>query len=186
MGIQSGSEEMLHHFHRPVPKQKAIDSAKIIVDCGVEGYFDLITKVHFEKEEHLRQTFDFLVEFPREFKCVGFGAMVSFPKFGYTEQVEQEGARLAVSDEDYFYYHKLYYLTRTKLPRWLVRAIGKSRLVRRYPSLIDRLLPAKLPFFFMGDIGDLSGEVMDAPHSQAIIPGGELDRGRPSEAAAPA
>jgi radical SAM superfamily enzyme YgiQ (UPF0313 family) len=185
MGIQSGSEEMLQHFHRPVSQQKAIDAAKIIVECGVDGFFDLITKAHFEKEEHLRQTFEFLVDFPQEFKCVGFGAMVSFPKFGYTEQVEKEGARLAVSDRDYLYYHKLYYLTRTDLPRWLIRAVGNSRLVRRFPSLIDRLLPAKLPFFFMGDIGDLSNEVMDAPHSQAIIPGGELDRGRSSEAAVP-
>jgi hypothetical protein len=185
MGIQSGSEEMLKQFHRPVPKQRAIEAAKIIVDCGVESaFFDLITRAHFEREEHCRQTFEFLVDFPREFKCVGFGAMVSFPKFGYTEQVEAQQATLSLSDEDYLYYHKLYYLTRTALPRWVIRAIGKSRLVRRHPSLIDRVLPEKLPFFFMGDVSDLSSEVIDMPHAQAVIPGGELDRGRPSEAAA--
>ena len=186
MGIQSGSEEMLHHFHRPVPKQRAIEAAKIIVDCGVDQFFDLITKAHFEKEEHCRQTFEFLVEFPWQVKCVGFGAMVSFPRFGYTEQVEEQQAKLALSEEDYFYYHKLYYLTRTSLPRWLVRAIGNSQIVRRYPTLIDRLLPEKLPFFFMGDISDLSSEVIDVPHAQAVRPGGEIDRGRPAEAAVPA
>ena len=187
MGIQSGSEEMLHHFHRPVPKQRAIEAAKTIVDCGVEvAFFDLITKVHFEREEHCRQTFEFLVDFPRQFKCVGFGAMVSFPKFGYTEQVDEQKAQLVLSEADYFYYHKLYYLTRTDLPRWLVRAIGKSRLVRRHPRLIDALLPEKLPFFFMGDISELSSEVIDMPAAQAIIPGGELDRGAPTEAAVPA
>lgn len=186
MGIQSGSEEMLHQFHRPVPRQRAIEAARIIHDVGVDAFFDLITKVHFEKEEDCRQTFEFLVDLPPNFQCVGFGAMVSFPKFGYTQAVEERQATLLLSDADYDYYHKLYYLTRTKLPRWLVRAIGNSRVVRRRPSLIDRLLPKKLPFFFLGDVGDLSSEVLDAPHAQAVIPGGELDRGRPAEAAAPA
>lgn len=119
-------------------------------------------------------------------QCVGFGAMVSFPKFGYTEHVAQRNAKLTVSDADYDYYHKLYYLTRTPLPRWLVRRLGKSRILRRWPSLIDPLLPKKLRFFFLGDPKDLSAEVLDAPHAQAIIPGGELDRGHRAEAAAPA
>jgi radical SAM superfamily enzyme YgiQ (UPF0313 family) len=186
MGIQSGSEEMLHEFHRPVPRQRAMEAARIIADVGVTAFFDLITKVHFEKEEDCRQTFDFLVDLPPNFQCVGFGAMVSFPKFGYTRNVEERKATLLLSDKDYDYYHKLYYLTRTRLPRWLVRAIGSSRLVRRYPSLMDPLLPKKLPFFFLGDVGDLSGEVLDAPHAQAVIPGGELDRGRRTEVPAPA
>ena len=186
MGIQSGSEEMLHEFHRPVPQQKAIEAARIIDECGVDSFFDLITKVHYEREEHCRQTFDFLVELPHSMQCVGFGAMVSFPKFGYTDNVAQRKATVTLSDADYDYYHKLYYLTRTDLPRWLVRRLGKSRILRRWPSLIDPLLPKKLPFFFLGDPKDLSAEVLDAPHAQAIIPGGELDRGQRAEAAAPA
>jgi len=186
MGVQSGSEEMLQEFHRPVPKQRAMEAAAIIESCGVACFFDLITKVHFEKEEHCRATFDFLVDFPRSMQCVGFGAMVSFPKFGYTEHVADRKATLAVSDHDYRYYHKLYYLTRTNLPRWLVRRLGNSRIVRRHPSLLDPLLPEKLPFFFLGNASDISSEVHDAPHAQAVIPGGELDRGWAPERPAPA
>ncbi len=186
MGVQSGSEEMLHEFRRPVPKQRAMEAARIIEECGVECFFDLITKVHFEKEEHCRDTFEFLVDFPRSMQCVGFGAMVSFPKFGYTKNVADRGAELVLNDEDYLYYHKLYYLTRTKLPRWLVRMLGRSRIVRRRPTLLDPLLPKRLPFIFLGDVKDFSGEVLDAPHAQAVIPGGELDRGWVAEASSPA
>ena len=32
--------------------------------AGIEGFFDLITRVQFEKERHLRETFEFLVDFP--------------------------------------------------------------------------------------------------------------------------
>jgi anaerobic magnesium-protoporphyrin IX monomethyl ester cyclase len=178
MGIQSGSETMLDKFNRPVALQKAHEAARLIIECGIEAYFDLITKVHFEKEEHCKETFDFLLQFPVEMKSVGFGAMVSFPKYGYTDAVEQGGAKHFLSYLDYLFYHKLYLLTRTNLPRGLVRAIGNSKLARRYPQLIDRLLPAELPKFFLADdAGEFAGEVLDLPHAQAVIPGGRLDRG---------
>jgi radical SAM superfamily enzyme YgiQ (UPF0313 family) len=176
MGIQSGSEEILHEFHRPVPKQKAIEAAQIIIECGIECYFDLITKVHFETEEHCRQTFDFLLEFPQQMKSVGFGAMVSFPKFGYTQNVEENRKKLVLSDRDYSYYHKLYLLTRTALPRWLVRSVGQFPLFRRFPALIDPLLPSTLPFVFLGEPDDYAGDVLDLPHAQATLPRPEVDR----------
>jgi radical SAM superfamily enzyme YgiQ (UPF0313 family) len=44
MGIQSGSPEMLDVFNRPVAQDKAHEAARIIVECGLDGYFDLITK----------------------------------------------------------------------------------------------------------------------------------------------
>jgi len=93
--------------------------------------------------------------------------------------VAKEGAAVTLSDQDYLYYHKLYYLTRTTLPRSVVKAIGNSRLMRRFPQLIDRFLPAELPRFFLTEdgAGEFAGEVLDLPHAQAVIPGGRLDRG---------
>jgi radical SAM superfamily enzyme YgiQ (UPF0313 family) len=184
MGIQSGSEEILESFHRPVAQEKAIEAANTIIECGIECYFDMITKVHFEREEHCRQTFEFLLRFPQQVKSIGFAAMVSFPAYGYTKKVEDERRTLSVSDELYAYYHKLYLLTRTTLPRRVVQAIGNSRVVRRFPSLIDRLLPEKLPaFFLLDDDGPYAGQVIDNPQAQAVIPGGTLDRGLPAEGA---
>ncbi|MFI5010665.1 MAG: hypothetical protein ACHQDY_10370, partial [Solirubrobacterales bacterium] len=123
-----------------------------------------------------------LCEFPQAVRSVGFGAMVSFPRFGYTLNVESRGAELTLSDEDYRYYHKLYLLTRTPLPRRAVRTLGRSRLVRRFPQVLDRLLPDKLPFTFLGNEDDLTPEILDTPIAQAVIPGGELDRGAPPQA----
>jgi radical SAM superfamily enzyme YgiQ (UPF0313 family) len=185
MGIQSGSEEILRNdFNRPVVQNKTYEAARIIAECGVAGFFDLITKVQFEKEKHLRETFDFLLDLPVEMKSVGFGAMTSFPNYGYTKKVEADRAAITISDDLYRYYHKLYLLTRTTLPRPVVKAIGGSRLFRRFPRLIDPLLPKHLPVFFMADDDDgLSSEVLNLPHATAVIPGGKLDRGLPSDAA---
>jgi radical SAM superfamily enzyme YgiQ (UPF0313 family) len=186
MGIQSGSEEILRNdFNRPVAQQKAIEASQLILDCGLEGYFDLITKVQFEKEEHCRETFDFLLQLPQGMKSVGFGHMTMFPGYGYTKKVEADGAAVSLSDTDYAYYHRLYLLTRTPLPRRIVKAIGSSRIVRRYPALIDRLLPKTLPAFFLLDgEEEYASEVLNLPHAQAVIPGGKLERSLSDKAAA--
>jgi hypothetical protein len=185
MGIQSGSSEILtEKFNRPVDQERAIEAAQIIADAGIEGFFDLITRVQFEKERDLRETFDFLVDLPRAMKCVGFGNMTMFPNYGYTRQVADEGAELTVSDDIYTYYHKLYFLTRTSLPRFVVRAIGRLGLFRRFPSLIDPFLPKQLPAFFLVDKDDSrNSEILDLGHAQAVVPGGQLDRGLPADAA---
>jgi len=138
--------------------------------------------VQFEKEADCRQTFEFLLELPRELKTVGFAEMVSFPKYGYTDKVNGEQATFTVSDRDYTYYHKLYLLTRTRVPRRLARMIGNSRIARHFPSIIDPLLPKELPIFFMVTPNDpYAGEALNTPIGQAVIPGGTLDRGAAAE-----
>src|SRR5207244_7478285 len=97
-GVQSGSEEVLNGYNRPVEQEKAIEAARTIVECGVEGFFDLITRVHFEEERHCRETFDFLLDFPLEMKTVGFGHMTMFPGYGYTQKVVDGKHAVSVSD----------------------------------------------------------------------------------------
>ncbi len=155
MGIQSGSEEILReNFNRPVSHQKAMEAAQLIIDSGIEGFFDLITRVQFETEKHCRETFEFLCDFPRRMKSICFGNMTLFPGYGYTRQVEAQQRAVTLSDGDYAYYHKLYLLTRSRLPRALVRAIGKAAFFRRHPWLIDTFLPRRLPVFFLVGSGD--------------------------------
>ena len=87
----------------------------------------------------------------------------------------------------YRYYHKLYLLTRERLPRRLVKMIGRSRIVRRFPSLIDPLLSKELPAFFLLETNDpYASEVLSTTIGQAVIPGGTLDRGAPAEVRAQA
>ncbi|HJQ83107.1 MAG TPA: radical SAM protein [Candidatus Binatia bacterium] len=173
IGIQSGSDRILRdHFNRPVARAKAYEAARILTECGVPTFFDLITKVHFETVDDLRETFDFLLDFPKTMRTIGFAGMVSFPEYGYTKQAEAQGMRLAVSDRDYRFFHKLYLLTRTDVPRSVVRAAGRSRLLRRFPSLLDPLLPKTLPQLFLDPAdGEAETGVLSSTYAQAVLPG---------------
>ena len=101
------------------------------------------------------------MEFPKELKCVAFGEMISFPTYSFSVMSEQnqiakkDPNRIAVavadqqpSQEVYDYYHRLYRLTRTKLPVDTIREIGRDIRYRRDPKLIDPFLnPEKIPRF---------------------------------------
>jgi len=149
IGIQSGSDQVLKEYNRPIPAQMSIEAARTLIECGVDAFFDLITQSEVETEETCRETFEFLLEFPREMKTVGFYPMTQFPTYGYTERVKSRRQRAALSAEDYEYWHRMYFLTRTELPREEVRRIAASPEVRRHPSTIDYLLPETLPFFYL-------------------------------------
>ncbi len=149
IGIQSGSEQVLRAYDRPVARKNAIDAARTIVATGLVGFFDLITMSEFETEETCRETLEFLLDFPREMKTVGFYPMIQFPGYGYTRKVEAEGRAVTLGADDYAYFHRLYLLTRTRVPRRVVRALARSRLVRWNPRVLDPLLPKTLPFFYL-------------------------------------
>jgi radical SAM superfamily enzyme YgiQ (UPF0313 family) len=184
VGIQSGSDTILReHFNRPVDRERAYAAARVLAECGVETFFDLITKVHFETEDDLRRTFEFLLDFPKEMRSIGFAGMVSFPEYGYTKAVAANGTKPRVDERDYRFFHKLYLLTRTNLPRPVMRAVSRSRLMRRFPGLIDPLLPRKLPVLFLEpDAGDeQAAGVLNSTYAQAVIPGWVPKESRPAE-----
>jgi radical SAM superfamily enzyme YgiQ (UPF0313 family) len=149
MGIQSGSGDVLREYNRPVDREIALQAARTIVEAGIIGFFDLMTQSEYETHASCRETFEFLLELPVEMRTAGLYPMTLFPGYGYTEKVRTQRRGLQLTDADYAYYHRLYLLTRTRVPMWLKRALGRSRVVRRFPKLIDPLLPAKLPFFYL-------------------------------------
>jgi radical SAM superfamily enzyme YgiQ (UPF0313 family) len=149
IGIQSGSHDVLKEYNRPIPAEMSIRAAQELVDCGLDAFFDLITQSDVETEISCRETFNFLLDFPRGMKTVGFYPMVKFPTYGYTNGVAARQTTNPLSDDDYNYWHKMYLLTRTDLPREKIRALAESPDVRRDPSLVDHLLPDTLPFFYL-------------------------------------
>lgn len=149
VGIQSGSREVLAEYNRPVPMDMTIKAARLIVDCGIDAFFDLLTRSEVETEQSCRDTFNFLLDFPREMKTVGFYPMTKFPDYGYTRKVAEQRRTSPLTDADYDYYHRLYLLTRTELPREVMVALGDSPTIRREPALLDPLLPERLPFFYL-------------------------------------
>jgi radical SAM superfamily enzyme YgiQ (UPF0313 family) len=149
MGVQSGSQSVLREYNRPVDNDISVRAAQIIIDAGIRGFFDLMTMSEYETEETCRETFEFLMRLPTAMQTVGLYPMTLFPNYGYTAKVKERNLKPQLSAAQYEYWHKLYLLTRTQLPRRLVNALGRSRVVRRFPKLLDPLLPDKLPFFWL-------------------------------------
>lgn len=149
IGIQSGSPSVLKQYNRPIDPEMSIRAAQILIDCGISSFFDLITQSEIETDETCRETFEFLLEFPREMKTVGFYPMTKFPTYGYTRNVDEKAQTPTLSEHDYEYWHRMYLLTRTDLPTDRIREIAASPEVRRTPSMIDHLLPETLPFFYL-------------------------------------
>ncbi len=150
MGIQSGSSRILReHFSRPTPLGRTREAIQIILDAGIQCFFDLITKVEFETEDDLRQTFEFLMKLPKDIRCVGFAEMVKFPGYGYTADVADAGKSHTVSDDLYRYYHRLYWLALTDLTDELKLRLADDPKFRDRPELLDEYLPAAVPFEFI-------------------------------------
>ncbi|MCW5892791.1 MAG: B12-binding domain-containing radical SAM protein [bacterium] len=149
VGIQSGSEKVLKAYDRPVEQDLAIRAAQTIIDCGLSGFFDLITRSEYETDATCRETFDFLLRFPQAMQTVGFYPMIRFPGYGYERGVLATNQQATLDDHDYAYWHRLYLLTRTTWPEWVKRRVGTTGVFRRWPKLIEPLLPKTLPFFYL-------------------------------------
>ena len=113
MGVQSGSERVLkEHFNRPTKSDRVIAAAEEIVEAGITGFYDLITRVDFETVEDLDE---------------------------YSEDViaaESKGILNRPSDQDYDFYHHLYLLSRSTLPVSKIREIRNDPKYRENPSLM--------------------------------------------------
>lgn len=149
MGVQTGSERLLkEHYNRPTELKRIIEAAQEIVDAGLEGTFDLITRGPFDTEPDLRATFELLVDFPKGLQCLGFGLMTLVPTFSLTRQAEKAGIigkdsfqyELPLSEETYSYYHKLYLLTRTSIEKEKLMQLADDVRFRENQDLLQPYL----------------------------------------------
>jgi radical SAM superfamily enzyme YgiQ (UPF0313 family) len=178
MGIQSGSERILEDvYNRPTPLARVIEASQEIIDAGIIGYFDLISKSSFETEEDLRATYNFLIDLPQEMVYLGAGDMKSYPTYAYSRQekaAHSDGVLASstkVDDKTYEYYHNLYWVARNPfISKEEKREIGntaafrdKSELLKQYiyhqPTFEDGLRDMRLAV--------ISGE---HPHNMHSIP----------------
>jgi len=142
MGVQSGSERMLKEFYnRPTKTSRVIEAAQEIIDVGIVGWFDMITKSEFETEADLRATFDFLLDLPREMNTFWYGEMVSFPTYSYDAQLLASDGNQRPHDEVYEYYHKLFRCTRKPFfSRADLEQLGSDPKYREDHSQLDQFL----------------------------------------------
>ena len=144
MGIQSGSKRILEDvYNRPTPLDRVIEAAQEIVDAGIVGYFDLITKSTFETEADLRATFEFLIDLPQEMNYGGYAEMKSYPTYSYTikEESASDGniltSTMTVDDKTYDYYHNLYWVARNPyIDKHEKLSIADEPLFREQPELL--------------------------------------------------
>ncbi|MBK6510113.1 MAG: B12-binding domain-containing radical SAM protein [Haliea sp.] len=140
MGVQSGSERVLkEHFNRPTKSDRVIAAAEEIVEAGITGFYDLITRVDFETVEDLDETFEFLLKFPLQMNTFMLPNMTSYPTYQYSEDViaaESKGILNRPSDQDYDFYHHLYLLSRSTLLVSKIREIRNDPKYRENPSLM--------------------------------------------------
>jgi len=143
MGVQSGSERILKdHFNRPTKSDRVVEAAEEIVEVGITGFYDLITKVDFETLEDLEETFEFLLRFPIQMNTFMLPEMTSYPTYRYSEDViaaDSQGTLQRPTDEEYEFYHALYLLTRSTLPVSRIREIKNDPAYRANLQLIRDL-----------------------------------------------
>ena len=146
MGVQSGSKRMLEDvYNRPTPLDRVIEAAQEIVDAGLIGYFDLISKSTFETEADLRATFEFLTDLPQEMNYSGFAEMRSYPTYSYTNKEEAAKQNNIVTsigmldDKTYEYYHNLYFVARNPyIDKSDKLEIASYPLFREQPELLSQ------------------------------------------------
>jgi len=147
MGVQSGSERVLReHFNRPTKTERVIEAAEEIVDAGITGFYDLITRVDFETIDDLEETFEFLLKFPIQMNTFMLPNMTSYPTYQYSEDViaaERSGTLNRPTEEDYDFYHHLYLLSRSTLPVSKIREIKADPKYRETPSLMAEFFDHK-------------------------------------------
>ncbi len=146
MGIQSGSKRILEDvYNRPTPLDRVVEAAQEIIDAGIIGYFDLITKSTFETEADLRATFEFLIDLPQEMNYGGYAEMKSYPTYSYTnkEEAAKESTIVTsiatVDDKTYDYYHNLYWVARNPyIDKTEKLLIGEDPVFRDQPELLQQ------------------------------------------------
>lgn len=144
MGIQSGSARLLEGaYNRPTPLKRVLEASQEIIDAGIIGYFDLISKSEFETEADLRATFEFLVDLPAALIYGGAAEMRSYPSYSYTKKVKDAKAENIIStatrvdDKTYDYYHNLYWVARNPhISKAEKLAIAADRRFRDEPELL--------------------------------------------------
>lgn len=148
LGVQTGSERILRdHYNRPTPIERVIESGQEIVDAGIYGEFDLIFRHPFETEQDLEDTFEFLLDFPKEMRSFWFAEMTNFPTFGFSEAAEKKaqeniiatGNAIQIDDKTYDYYLRLFRLTlRKQMSREALLKVAANPEYREDPTQLDR------------------------------------------------
>ncbi|HEY9036340.1 MAG TPA: radical SAM protein [Pseudomonadales bacterium] len=146
MGVQSGSERLLKEvFNRPTKVERIIESSHEIVDIFEFSTMDFIPVTEFDMESDLISTFEMLMRIPQKMKIGFYNRMAYFPGYKITD--DRNGLAIAndqerISKDMYFYYLKLFNITRTDMPREDIWDISRDIKYKNDHALLNQYLNA--------------------------------------------
>ena len=147
MGIQSGSERILHEVYgRQTKVSRVIEAMDEIYRAGFPKMsFDLIPRTDFDTEEDLRQTLDLMRKIPKGMHASSFSQLAYFPNYSINDRFKDPNLLAStekISEDTYLYYFKLFFLTRSeKLDDQQLQAIIDDPQYRRDHRLLNPYLP---------------------------------------------
>ncbi len=144
MGVQSGSERILHDvYERKTNIARIVKSAQDIVDSGIHATFDMIPMTQFDREEDLQSTFELLLQIPKEMDASFWGEMAYFPNYPIMDKFKDEQLLASSGKLDfsvYEYYFKMFELTRTAMPVEQIKAIAADPRYRADHNLLNEFM----------------------------------------------
>lgn len=153
MGVQASERVTGHLYDRRVKNSTVADCAAIFHKLGIRGHFQLIFDDPATTEEDHRKLFELIDEFPRPFDLYLF-SMTVFPgselnnkliEAGTISPYEVEGHNVRTfyqhrvnlkyprPVEDTFWISLIAMQSKDFVPRPLLRALAKSRFLRKHP-----------------------------------------------------
>lgn len=148
MGIQSGSERILHDiFDRRTKQKQVLDSAKVLIESGIPfAHVDLIPKTAFDTIEDLEDTLQLLINLPQQLSPTFFNELAIYPNYPIHKKLQEHnviGTSNALPESTYIYYFKLMTLTRyEKFSKEFILELHSNPIYRENHSLLNQYLPS--------------------------------------------
>jgi len=150
MGVQSGSEEILQMYDRKMAGQRMIDTARLLHEIGVQLVVDLIGNNPMENEETMRQTFEMLLQFPKDFTLHEINPLAMYRNFEIARIAQERGllgpylhernAALADDKPEYHFWNAMWTLTQFgDIPRETLRSMADDPYLRERPEIVENL-----------------------------------------------
>jgi len=148
MGVQSGSEEILAMYDRKMARQRMIDSAHLLTRIGVRLIVDLIGNNPMEDEGNMRETFEMLLEFPKDFTLHEVNPLAMYRNFEITRlagernllgpMLEGRNAWLAAEKPEYKFWNSMWTLTQFgSIPRETLRSMADDPYLHEHPETVE-------------------------------------------------
>ncbi len=159
-GVQSASQRVRYEvFERPVSDQNLIKSARILQKQKIDLYCDLIMNNPYENEADKDEGLSFLLKFPRPYNWSMF-FLRYYPHTTIAEKALQEGIiseeqiegkgkysysnigdpKTNLKKDEVFWYYLLILASKSFIPRWLIKLIGKNKFFKKFPFIIKPLI----------------------------------------------